>query len=109
MIAVFIITNVQGQTRHSATSQFTSYKGLIMAGYQGWHNTPDDGAGRGWGHYLDNRTRKDFADGNIKIDVWPTVDEYKKDILLLSKMQMEVWRNCQVIMMHLLQMSVLNG
>lgn len=49
-----------------------------MAGYQGWHNTPEDGAGRGWGHYLDNRTRKPFADGNLKIDMWPETKEYKK-------------------------------
>ncbi len=80
---VFLLTAVafcqaQAQTKHSATSQFKSYKGLIMAGYQGWHNTPEDGSGRGWGHYLDNRTRKPFADGNIKIDIWPTTAEYKK-------------------------------
>ena len=28
-----------------------SYKGLIMAGYQGWFNAEGDGAGRGWNHY----------------------------------------------------------
>ncbi len=77
-IAALLFINAKAQTKHSATSQFKSYKGLIMAGYQGWHNTPGDSAGRGWGHYLDNRTRKPFADGNIKIDIWPTVDEYKK-------------------------------
>ena len=80
---LFLLTSLiciiaEAQRKHSATSQFTSYKGLIMAGYQGWHSTPDDGGGRGWGHYLDNRTGKPLADGNIKIDIWPTVDEYKK-------------------------------
>ena len=77
-ISSLLILNADAQTKHSATSKFTSYKGLIMAGYQGWHNTPEDGAGRGWGHYLDNRTRKPFADGNLKIDLWPELDEYKK-------------------------------
>ena len=39
------------QTKYSPTSAFTSYKGLVMAGYQGWFNAPDDGADRGWNHY----------------------------------------------------------
>ncbi len=46
-----------------------------MAGYQGWHSTPEDGAGRGWGHYLQRGT---FGPGNIKIDMWPETKEYKK-------------------------------
>ncbi len=66
---------VYAQTKHSKSSKFTSYKGLIMAGYQGWHNTPEDGAGRGWGHYLQ---RGEFGPGNIKIDMWPETGEYKK-------------------------------
>lgn len=34
-----------------AKKKYSSYKGLIMAGYQGWFNTPDDGANRKWRHY----------------------------------------------------------
>jgi hypothetical protein len=45
----------------------------IMVGYQGWFNTPDDGAGRGWVHW----TKKGgtFAPGNAKVDLWPDVSE----------------------------------
>lgn len=68
-------TVVFAQVKHSKTAMYTSYKGLIMAGYQGWHTTPEDGAGRGWGHYLQ---RGVFGPGNIKIDIWPEVSEYKK-------------------------------
>src|SRR6476660_3151667 len=47
--------------------------GKIMVGYQGWFNTPDDGAGRGWVHW----TKKGgpFTPGNAKIDLWPDVSE----------------------------------
>lgn len=54
---------------------YNSYKGLVMAGYQGWHNTPDDGAGRGWHHYEGHHG---FKPGSTNVDLWPDVSEYKK-------------------------------
>ena len=63
------------QRKHSKTSAFKSYKGLVMAGYQGWFNAPGDGAGRGWNHYLSHGK---FEPGSTNIDVWPDVREYKK-------------------------------
>ncbi len=54
-------------------SKFDSYKGLIMAGYQGWFNTPTDGADRGWFHYQKNQL---FEPGSCKIDMWPDISEY---------------------------------
>ncbi len=32
------------QTKHATKSKFMSYKGLVMAGYQGWFNCEGDGA-----------------------------------------------------------------
>jgi glycoprotein endo-alpha-1,2-mannosidase len=76
MLAIMLLKfNVEAQMRHSRTSAFKSYKGLVMAGYQGWFNTPNDGAGRGWYHY---HSRGMFQDGNCKIDLWPDVSEYSK-------------------------------
>ncbi|HEY9261684.1 glycoside hydrolase family 71/99-like protein [Chitinophaga sp.] len=54
--------------------KYPTYKGLVMAGYQGWFNTPGDSAGRGWHHY---ERRGIFKPGSCEIDFWPDVSEYK--------------------------------
>ena len=64
-----------GITAKGGGRQYNSYKGLVMAGYQGWFNTPDDGSGRGWHHY---NGPKGFRPGSCSIDFWPEVSEYKK-------------------------------
>ena len=66
---------VNAQSKHASKSKFMSYKGLIMAGYQGWFNCEGDGADRGWTHYAN---RGMFKDGNCKIDFLPDVTEYTK-------------------------------
>ncbi len=75
IMVLYVVMLASAQSKHSATSQYKSYKGLIMAGYQGWFNAPDDGAGRGWNHYV---ARREFGPGNTKVDLWPEVSEYEK-------------------------------
>ncbi len=58
-----------------AQKQYDSYKGLVMAGYQGWFNTPSDGEGRGWYHY---KGSDGFRPGSCSIDIWPETSEYEK-------------------------------
>src|SRR5690606_33996755 len=58
-----------------AQKEYNSYKGLVMAGYQGWFNTPNDGAKRGWYHY---KGKSGFKPGSSSIDFWPDVQEYKQ-------------------------------
>ncbi|MBQ8501527.1 MAG: xylosidase [Bacteroides sp.] len=55
--------------------RYNSYKGLVMAGYQGWFNAPTDGANRGWYHYTGHNG---FKPGSCTIDLWPEVSEYSK-------------------------------
>ena len=52
---------------------YDSYKGLIMAGYQGWFNTVVDGADRGWHHY---GNKQGFKPGACSIDFWPDITDY---------------------------------
>lgn len=54
---------------------FPSYKGLVMAGYQGWFNAEGDGANRAWHHY---QKAGKFEPGYASIDFWPDVTEYSK-------------------------------
>ena len=63
------------QSKHGLPGNYPSYKGLVMAGYQGWFRTPEDGSGKGWVHY-GKEGKFDFQ--NVTIDVWPDVSEYKK-------------------------------
>jgi len=72
---MFQILTIQAQTKYSEGSSFSSYKGLIMAGYQGWFNAPGDSAHMGWNHYA--RQGK-FEPGICKIDYWPDTREYQK-------------------------------
>jgi hypothetical protein len=62
---------------------YPEYRNLVMAGYQGWFNTPTDGANRGWHHYdfspAENPTR-------ATIDFWPDMTEYTKKHLSPFKM-----------------------
>jgi hypothetical protein len=47
-------------------------EGKVMAGYQGWFNTPEDGAGLGWTHWA---RQGSFAPGNVTVDLWPDMSE----------------------------------
>ena len=69
------ITLLQGQSKHGDTSMYTSYKGLVMAGYQGWFKAEGDQLNKGWGHY---GLKDKFDYKNNTIDIWPEVSEYKK-------------------------------
>jgi hypothetical protein len=58
-------TWVFARTKHSTETKYPSYKGLVMAGYQGWFRVPQNGI-----MYPDEE--------QIRIDMWPDVSEYEK-------------------------------
>ena len=46
----------------------------VLAGYQGWFNTPNDGANMGWVHWGQGLDRPDG--GRFTVDMWPDLSEY---------------------------------
>lgn len=62
---LLFINGLSAQNKHSKTTDYPSYKGLVMAGYQGWFGMPRNG--------------KLYPDeAKIHIDMWPDVSEYEK-------------------------------
>jgi len=75
-LLLFVQLPAQKQPAHT---RYDSYKGLVMAGYQGWFAAQGDESNRGWYHY-------GFRDGNASIDFWPDVTEYTKKYVAPFKM-----------------------
>lgn len=53
--------------------QYNSYRGLVMAGYQGWFSAEGDGSGNGWSTGLG-----DTSHDRCFMDFWPDTREYEK-------------------------------
>ena len=75
LLFAVIIFNANGQSKHGNSSLYKSYKGLVMAGYQGWFRAEGDAVDNGWGHF--GRNGKFDAENNT-IDFWPDVSDYEK-------------------------------
>ncbi len=68
---------------HAEGTPYTTYRGMVMAGYQGWFGTPGDGCSHArhentkWYHYRENDM---FKPGVLRnsIDLWPDMSEYEK-------------------------------
>jgi hypothetical protein len=56
---------------------YTSYKNLVMAGYQGWFAAEGDASDRGWYHYQ-NRSCGGLLPGCSSVDFYPDMTEYTK-------------------------------
>jgi hypothetical protein len=66
----FFASNATAQNKHSATTLYPTYNGLVMAGYQGWFRAAGDGS---------SAKRYAYGDENqSSIDLWPDITEYQK-------------------------------
>src|ERR1035438_4266695 len=66
---------VHAQSKHGSSSNFPSYAGRVMCGYQGWFRAGGDGSGEGWSHYSEHGP---LAAATLHPDFWPDVSEYEK-------------------------------
>lgn len=68
---------------HEEGTPYDTYRGLVMAGYQGWFGSPGDGCSHAdadntaWYHYRENDVFKPGVLQN-SIDLWPDMSEYEK-------------------------------
>ncbi|MDQ0967842.1 hypothetical protein QFZ20_003245 [Flavobacterium sp. W4I14] len=70
ILLLFLPSYLNAQLKHNKHTQYPSYKGLVMAGYQGWFRAQGDGT-----------NSKSYSYGDEKrsgIDMWPDVSEYPK-------------------------------
>jgi lysophospholipase L1-like esterase/dienelactone hydrolase len=75
-IIVDFIEQAVDKNAYLSAKKYDSYKGLAMAGYQGWFSCPGDGSDRGWYHYCGRDGL--FRPGICTIDMWPEVAEYDR-------------------------------
>src|SRR5579872_3089792 len=70
-----VLVSAVAGTKHSPTSEFPTYNGRVMAGYQGWFRADGDGSGEGWSHYSE---RGPLKASSLHPDFWPDISEYEK-------------------------------
>ena len=69
------VTSIHAQSKHSPSSNFPTYEGRVMCGYQGWFRAEGDSSGGGWSHYSE---RGALTAATLHPDFWPEVSEYEK-------------------------------
>ena len=64
----------------TVSKEDTSIIGKVLAGYQGWFNTPSDGSDLNWKHYQTSISGvKKFEPGFTTVDYWPDMSEADED------------------------------
>lgn len=65
LLACGMIVAAYAVPKHAVQTKYPSYKGLVMAGYQGWFRLPQKGL-----MYPNEKS--------VRIDMWPDVSEYQQ-------------------------------
>ena len=64
-LCLLLALNCAFANKHASETKYKSYKGLIMAGYQGWFRLPENKV-----MYPDEK--------RVHLDMWPDISEYEK-------------------------------
>jgi len=98
-LAVLLLVTPAAWADVPARVDVSTLTGKVMCGYQGWFNTPDDGAGLGWTHWA-RRRQEPFAPGNVTVDLWPDVSEYAPEELFETGFRHADGRPAKVFSSH---------
>ena len=80
LTAIAALIPVRAQAPGGFAHFYNSLRGMHVAGYKGFFDCPNDGAGIGWGHWF--RGGADTRDPNsIAFDIWPDTSELGPDEL----------------------------
>ena len=72
MAGLWLVCMSMAGQKHAETTKYPSYKGLVMAGYQGWFRMPRDGGLM-------------YPDENkVRIDMWPLIPKGRTSLRYLS-------------------------
>ena len=109
LAALFFLTSLEAQEKEYPLVPYTktsvkgvdtrTLQGKVMAGYQGWFNTPQDGANLGWTHWA-RAGSKPFAPGNVTVDLWPDMTEYSNEERYATGFQHADGKTAEVFSSH---------
>ena len=80
------------------TSDASTLDAKVIFGYQGWFNTPNDGANVGWRHW--SKDENTLNPSTVNVDVWPDISEYPDYILETSDLILPDGSQARVFSSH---------
>ena len=85
-VSILLLVLITASSSCTKEVRYDSYKGLVMAGYQGWFAAEGDESNRGWYHYGFRLGADSTTIGFASVDFWPDITEYTKKYMAPFKM-----------------------
>lgn len=93
-----VITHYENSLISDDVVDSSTLYGKIMAGYQGWFSTPDDGGRNEWRHWTKKRQTPDRE--KIRVAMWPDLHEYDAEELYPTELKYNDNTNASLYSSH---------